>query len=189
MCESEGHVLVNEAIAALVGAAAALVFTVAREAYLAWKRRRNVASALVLEFRVLERKIQADLTATESYRTVIFDPPFSESLYLTLLGELPDFGRQAFLRVRMAYSQLRQIGYLKARLQERHEAGRTVLPDPLLDSYTASLRQALSRLQEGAEAMRTFAHRDAPTLALPEITDLTAVERRFYDSGDSGVDP
>jgi hypothetical protein len=179
---------VHEAIAALIGAGAALVFTIVREAYLLRKRRRNVASALILEFRVLERKIQADLRGAESHRTVVFDPHFSESLYLTLLGELPSFGRQAFLRVRMVYSQVRQLSYLKAKLQERFEAGRTALPEPLLESYTAALRQARCRLQEAVEVLTRFAHGDAPTLALPEVTDLTEVERRFYDAGDIGDD-
>jgi len=52
-------------VAALIGAAAALVFTALRDWWVARTRLKNVASAFVWELRFLDRKLRADLRLSQ----------------------------------------------------------------------------------------------------------------------------
>lgn len=167
-------------VAAVVGAAAALIFTAARDWWTGLRRRRNVASAFAWELRSFERKVKADLKAAEDHKIVVFDPPFSESLYNTLLRDLPNLGGGVFLTVRGAYSQLRQVAYLKGRLQPRHELPGAYPIDNLFDAFVASTRQAKTRIEAALTALRAHAPRKAFDTDLPPLTDLMKVEELFY---------
>ena len=170
----------SNVLAALAGAAAALVFTAGRDWWVARRRRRNVASAFAWELRSFERKMIADLRAAEDHRIVVFDPPLSESLYKTLLGDLPDLGGSAFLAIRGAYSQMRQVAYLKARLNERHELPQARPIDNLFEALVASTRQAATRIGGALAELRSVAPRKVFKDELPAITDLSEVEELFY---------
>jgi hypothetical protein len=172
--------MLSNVISAMVGAAAALVFAVARDIYLKRSRRKNVASALVIEFRVLDRKIRADLKAAEEHAVVVFDPPFSESLHDTVLQELPDLGSNVFLRVRAVYSQLRQISYLKKRLNKIRESKEPQLKDGLFESYASSCRQAVNRIDEALRELKPHCSIEAFSKELPVITNLTEEERKWW---------
>jgi hypothetical protein len=139
-----------------------------------------VACAFVWELRAFERKLSTDLTAAEQHKIVVFDPLFSEALYTCLLNDLPDLGGRAFLAVRGAYSQYRQIGYIKAKLQKRYETPSVFPVDELLQSYVAATRQGLSRTKEALEALRSVAPGSAFEAELPPISDLTPLEKLFH---------
>lgn len=170
----------SNVVAALVGAVSALLFTAGRDWWVARKRKKNVATALVLELRAYERKMRADLTAAEQHKVVVFDPLFSEALFTTYLGELPNLGGSVFLAVRAAYSQYRQLGYIKSKLQQRYETPQIFPVDDLIQTYVAATRQGLARTEDALKALRSVAPSDAFRTELPAITDVTELEKSFY---------
>jgi hypothetical protein len=118
--------------------------------------------------------------AKHNSRAVVFDPPYSDALYNTLLNELPDLGRHAFLAVRMVYVQLRQISYLKDKLHSVYESGGPRPKDSLFQSYKVACHQAVNRIEEALEELRPYGYPDVFTKELPLITDLTEEERKWY---------
>ncbi|BBO85772.1 hypothetical protein DSCO28_63380 [Desulfosarcina ovata subsp. sediminis] len=167
-------------LSALIGAAAAMLFTNIREWYLLCRQRKNSASAFVFEFRVLKRKIQADLDAAEKHSVVVFDPPFSKVLHETLLNQLPGLGGHVFLCVKAVYAQLRQINYLKSRLQKVSDSGEPKQKDGLYEAYISACKQALDRIEDALAQLKPRSSFDSFAKDLPKITDLTEEERKWW---------
>jgi hypothetical protein len=167
-------------VAALVGAAAALLFTAGREWFVQRRRRKDVASAIVWELRLRERKLTADLEAATGHKIVVFDPPPSELVFSTFLNDLPSLGGAVFAAIHDAYAQYRQVAYIKARLQPRFETPGVYPADNLLETYLAATRQGISKTQTAILSLRGVAPRDAFNSTLPAVTNLTEIEELFY---------
>lgn len=170
-------------IAALVGAAAALFFTAGREWFVQRRRRKDVASALVWELRLRERKLIADLEAATSHKIVVFDPTPSELVFSTFLNDLPSLGSAVFAAIHNAYAQYRQVAYIKARLQPRFETPGIYPADNLLETYLAATKQGIAKTQAAISSLRCVAPHHAFDAALPAVTNLTEIEELFYRRG------
>jgi len=101
-------------------------------------------------------------------------------LYECLLSELPSLGGTAFLAVRAAYAQLRQLAYVKSRLHDRYEGKSPDRADNLFSSYVAALSQGVARLDSAISTLRSRAPRVVFRAELPALTDLTEIEQLFY---------
>lgn len=58
------------------------------------------------------------LTALDK-RAVVFTSDFTDDVYLSVIGELPNLGADVFMHTRTLYAQLRNINFLRSEAKAR----------------------------------------------------------------------
>ncbi|OGP56419.1 MAG: hypothetical protein A2Y65_11495 [Deltaproteobacteria bacterium RBG_13_52_11] len=167
-------------IGGLAGTLAAFLVNSLKESWRIWRRRRNIASALVYHFRLFRRHLVHNLKIAEEKNNIIFDAGYPDSFYVSILPELPDFGPELFLGVRSVFSQLRQINYLKKEMQHHMQAGTPAGKRiNLIPAYIAAHKQAVCAIDTALEHLRSKAQRKTFCADLPEITELSELEKEL----------